>query len=255
MGERITSMIEKSESFRPKSSRGVSDGCTEGSCGRAPEFGADVVRLDPSERRTLVLEILEVCDRYELLPNTAALAVNYLDRIFSCTFTSPDIETSSHAKDLRRTVSYACLSIAIKLEEIVTIAPDELQDHVPKGVRIDPATVNSVEDLVLKRLDWRLNAITAVSFLSPFILTLQALPFWTTCHQSPWQSRARWAEEHQHLWVQSVRHSPTPLQTPACSSTLRQRRPWLQSCACSPKAVTCRPAGGRTCPWIKSLPT
>uniref|UniRef100_A0A7S0N2F7 Cyclin N-terminal domain-containing protein n=1 Tax=Pyramimonas obovata TaxID=1411642 RepID=A0A7S0N2F7_9CHLO len=207
LNERINSMIERSERLRAKPFFSIAGEHAQEACTPKAEFSGDVTRLGVSERRSLVLEILEVCDRYELLPNTAALAVNYLDRFFSLGLTSPDIKRAQiHADDLLKSVSFACLSIAIKLEEVVSITPDELQDHVPPGKRIHPATINLVEDLVLKRLDWRLNAITAVSFLSPFILMLQGMPQWANTMRDLQDFPAGWAEEHQHLWVQSVKH-------------------------------------------------
>eukprot|EP00959_Pyramimonas_sp_CCMP1952_P369420 7737816-Pyramimonas_sp.AAC.1 len=103
LNERINSMIKRSEILRPRTHYIAKPGYTEPRV-RKTELSAEVIRLSASERTALVLEILEVCERYELLPNTAALAVNYLDRFFSKGLTSPDIKVRCGPPAAVRTV-------------------------------------------------------------------------------------------------------------------------------------------------------
>lgn len=73
------SMIERSERFRPTPSYSPN----QERIGHQVTSSLSSSCLMQSARRACVLEVVELCDRFELTTQTAAIAVNYLDRTLS----------------------------------------------------------------------------------------------------------------------------------------------------------------------------
>uniref|UniRef100_A0A7S0WWI6 Cyclin-like domain-containing protein n=1 Tax=Pyramimonas obovata TaxID=1411642 RepID=A0A7S0WWI6_9CHLO len=192
--ERVMDLIERSERHRPVADYLTSGARTESGCSSSLDSC-----MSADTRMGLVQEMLDVCDRFELSTQTAALAVNYLDRTLSTDL----VKRRNYGRDILKTVTLACLTIAIKLEEVMTVTPYALQMHLQPNDRVDTILVNVVEQMVLIQLEWHLLVPTAVDLLTPFICFLQAIPAWATatdCHPTV---PLVWAEEHKHLWKKS----------------------------------------------------
>ncbi|XP_042008480.1 cyclin-D1-1-like isoform X2 [Salvia splendens] len=112
--------------------------------------------IDASIRSEFIAWILKVHRYYGFQPLTAYLSVNYFDR-FVCCHHSPKM--SGWPLQL---LSVACLSLAAKMEERLVPSLLDLQVEDAKYI-FEPRTVQRMELLVLRVLDWRLG-----SSISPF---------------------------------------------------------------------------------------
>mmetsp|Transcript_9327 Transcript_9327/g.15992 ORF Transcript_9327/g.15992 Transcript_9327/m.15992 type:complete len:378 (-) Transcript_9327:140-1273(-) len=193
--ERIVSLIERSERFRPTPS--YSPNKERLGCKVASSLSSSC--LMQSARRACVLEVVELCDRFELTTQTAAMAVNYLDRTLSTNL----VKRRNYNGAILKAVTLACLSIATKLEEVVMLTPDDLQVYVPPFERIDTSLVNMVEQTVLIQLDWHLLVPTAVDLFTPFLCYLQAMPLWFNANECHAVVPTAWVDAHTTLWIKS----------------------------------------------------
>ncbi|XP_074583325.1 cyclin-D3-2-like [Curcuma longa] len=107
---------------------------------------------------------------------TAVLAVSYFDRCFlPCAGRQPLMRLQSDKPWMGRLAAVACLSLAAKVEE--TRVPLLLDLQVPPppaeaassaeegGFLFEPKTVRRMELLVLSSLGWKMNPVTALSFI------------------------------------------------------------------------------------------
>lgn len=123
-------------------------------------------------REDSVAWILKVQRHYGFQPLTAYLAVNYFDRFL-------------YSKSLPQTdcwplqlLSVACLSLAAKMEEPLVPSLLDLQVEGAKYI-FEPKTIQRMEFLVLRVLDWRLRSITPFCFLSFFAYKLDPVGTFT----------------------------------------------------------------------------
>ncbi|XP_024541903.1 cyclin-D2-1 [Selaginella moellendorffii] len=123
--------------------------------------------LVSAARSNAVDWMIKVRGVYGFSPATVALSVSYLDRYL--------------AKELRHKVwkawmiellSIACLSLAAKMEE--TFVP-LLQDLQIEGLEhlFESVTIQRMEVSVMKLLEWRLNSITAFSFVGGLLRSIE----------------------------------------------------------------------------------
>jgi cyclin D3, plant len=109
---------------------------------------------------------------------TALLSVNYLDRCFL----SGLLQLQHDKPWMGRLAAIACLSLGAKVEE--TQVPLLLDLQLPvtwgeeavtdggAGFLFEAKTVRRMELLVLSALQWRLNSVTALSFIQPLVSLL-----------------------------------------------------------------------------------
>uniref|UniRef100_A0A0E0K5G8 Uncharacterized protein n=1 Tax=Oryza punctata TaxID=4537 RepID=A0A0E0K5G8_ORYPU len=106
--------------------------------------------------------IWEVIEHYNFAPLTAVLSVNFLDRYLS------EIEIPEGKAWMAQLLAVACLSLAAKMEE--TFVPLLLDLQVPEGKPMFEArNIKRMELQVLSTLKWRLQAVTACSFIDYFL--------------------------------------------------------------------------------------
>ncbi|CAN6471684.1 unnamed protein product [Victoria cruziana] len=103
-------------------------------------------------------------ERFNLSWETISGAVNLLDRFISL---NPSDKLKGWLIEL---LSVACLTIAAKLHEVEVPPLLELQDGF--GHLFQPSLVQRMELHVSTSLAWRLNAVTAYSFMGPLIRCL-----------------------------------------------------------------------------------
>jgi len=90
------------------------------------------------------------------------LSVNYLDRFLSlCDFALGEAWVT-------QLLAVAVLSLAAKMEETIVLNPLDLQ-VVDAEYVFDPTTVHRMEHLVLNTLRWRMQAVTACSFIDYYL--------------------------------------------------------------------------------------
>ncbi|KAL6995444.1 hypothetical protein U1Q18_005581 [Sarracenia purpurea var. burkii] len=121
----------------------------------------DNLQTNPSlatARRDAVEWVLKVNTHYSFSALTAVLAVNYLDRfLFSFHF-------QREKPWMTQLTAVACLSLAAKVEE--THVPLLLDFQVEETRYVFEAkTIQRMEMLVLSSLQWKMNPVTALSFL------------------------------------------------------------------------------------------
>ncbi|RCV20808.1 hypothetical protein SETIT_4G087700v2 [Setaria italica] len=120
--------------------------------------GSDLVAV----RNAAIDWIWKVHDHYKLGPLTAVLSVNYLDRFLSlCDF-------ALEGAWITQLLAVACLSLAAKMEETIVLNPLDLQ-VVDAEYVFDPPTVHRMEHAVLNTLSWRMQAVTACSFVDYYL--------------------------------------------------------------------------------------
>ncbi|TVU28612.1 hypothetical protein EJB05_20135, partial [Eragrostis curvula] len=103
-----------------------------------------------------------VIEHYNFAPLTAVLSVNYLDRFLS-TYELPEGKAW-----MTQLMAVACLSLASKMEETFVPLPLDLQVAETKFV-FEGRTIKRMELLVLETLKWRMQAVTACSFIDYFL--------------------------------------------------------------------------------------
>ncbi|ONK70316.1 uncharacterized protein A4U43_C05F32470 [Asparagus officinalis] len=105
---------------------------------------------------------------------TVILAVNYLDRCFLC---SAGLRLQQDKPWMKQLSAVACLSLAAKVEE--TRVPFLLDLQIPPaeevitGFVFESKTVRRMELLVLSTLGWRMNPVTALSFIQCMLPNLK----------------------------------------------------------------------------------
>eukprot|EP01018_Ginkgo_biloba_P035062 Gb_03361 [translate_table: standard] len=110
------------------------------------------------DRENAVCWILKVQEHYCFRPETAVLAVSYLDRYLSCTHFQQDKAW------VMQLASVACLSLAAKMEE--THVPLLLDLQVEgAGYTFDSRTIQRMELLLLGILEWRMSSVTPLSYI------------------------------------------------------------------------------------------
>ncbi|XWS21241.1 hypothetical protein CRYUN_Cryun30bG0038500 [Craigia yunnanensis] len=108
--------------------------------------------------REAVEWMLKVNAHYSFSALTAVLAVNYLDRfLFSFQF-------QSEKPWMTQLAAVACLSLAAKVEETQVPLLLDLQVEESRYV-FEAKTIQRMEILVLSTLQWKMNPVTALSFL------------------------------------------------------------------------------------------
>ncbi|KAL0372407.1 UNVERIFIED_CONTAM: Cyclin-D1-1 [Sesamum calycinum] len=121
--------------------------------------------IDSSVRGESVAWIFKVQRYYGFHPLTAYLSVNYFDRFLH----------SHHLPKMSgwplQLLSVACLSLAAKMEEPLVPSLLDLQVEGAKFI-FEPRTMQRMELLVLRVLDWRLRSISPFSYLCFFALKI-----------------------------------------------------------------------------------
>ncbi|KAL5225978.1 hypothetical protein ABZP36_012617 [Zizania latifolia] len=106
--------------------------------------------------------IWKVHEHYKFGPLTAVLSVNYLDRFLS-------VYDLPHEKAwMTQLLAVACLSLAAKMEETVVPHPLDLQVGNVTYV-FEARNIKRMELLVLSSLKWRMQAVTACSFIDYYL--------------------------------------------------------------------------------------
>ncbi|PIN24940.1 G1/S-specific cyclin D [Handroanthus impetiginosus] len=122
---------------------------------------SDHQSIDASVRAESAAWILKVQRYYGLQPLTAYLSVNYFDRFLY----------SHHLPKMNgwplQLLSVACLSLAAKMEEPLVPSLLDLQVEGAKFI-YEPRTIQRMELLVLRVLDWRLRSISPFCYLRFF---------------------------------------------------------------------------------------
>ncbi|KAF0902756.1 hypothetical protein E2562_019089 [Oryza meyeriana var. granulata] len=106
--------------------------------------------------------IWKVHEHYKFGPLTAVLSVNYLDRFLSV------YDLPQGKAWMTQLLAVACLSLAAKMEETVVAHPLNLQVGDAKYV-FETRTIKRMELLVLNALKWRMQAVTACSFIDYYL--------------------------------------------------------------------------------------
>ncbi|KAJ1697747.1 hypothetical protein LUZ63_006259 [Rhynchospora breviuscula] len=129
-------------------------------------------------RRDMVAWVTHAVSRHGFTTQTALLSVNYLDRCFL----SGVLQLHHDKPWMGRLAAVACLSLAAKIEETRVPLLLDLQLPVTQleetntgdgtGFLFEAKTVRRMELLVLTALEWRLNPVTALSFIQPLVSLL-----------------------------------------------------------------------------------
>ncbi|XP_062233297.1 cyclin-D3-1-like [Phragmites australis] len=150
-----------------------SDDCIEALLGREEEHlpmegyaqrllqqpgGSDLVAM----RCDAIDWIWKVHEHYKFGPLTAVLSVNYLDRFLSV------YDLPQGKAWMTQLLAVACLSLAAKMEETIVPHPLDLQVGEAKYV-FEVRTIQRMELLVLNTLSWRMQAVTACSFIDYYL--------------------------------------------------------------------------------------
>ncbi|EFJ27122.1 hypothetical protein SELMODRAFT_412774 [Selaginella moellendorffii] len=116
-------------------------------------------------RAVAVNWMLKVRNVYAFSPMTAALASSYLDR-----YLSRHLPKSLKAWAIQL-LSIACISLAAKMEEIVVPCLPDLQVEGLEHV-FEAKTIQRMELVVLKTLDWRMCGVTAFEYVDDLLYRL-----------------------------------------------------------------------------------
>ncbi|CAI9775405.1 unnamed protein product [Fraxinus pennsylvanica] len=125
------------------------------------DFHSTTQYLDASSRTECVAWIIKVQKYYGFQPLTAYLSVNYFDR-FLHSHRLPEMNGWP-----LQLLSVACLSLAAKMEELLVPPLLDLQVEDAKFF-FEPRTIQRMELLVLRALDWRLRTISPFNYLNFF---------------------------------------------------------------------------------------
>lgn len=111
-------------------------------------------------RKIIVDWMTEVGHEYQLTGTTTEMAVNYLDRILA---------QSMVQKNHLQLVSLACILVAAKHEEEPDFVPtmEDLNLCTNKAYTVD--LIRQMEVLVLRSLNWHLNVVTPLHFLTLYL--------------------------------------------------------------------------------------
>ncbi|KAM7523793.1 hypothetical protein LguiA_013695 [Lonicera macranthoides] len=135
--------------------------------------------LDLSVRREAIDWIWKANAYYNFGPLSVCLSINYLDRFLSL-HQMPRGEPWTI-----QLLAVACLSLAVKMEEIEVPKTLDLQVGDPDFV-FDSKTIKRMELLVLSSLEWRMRAYTPFSFIDYFLTKMNndQLPSEPLIHRS-----------------------------------------------------------------------
>lgn len=128
--------------------------------------------IDASVRAEFVAWILKVQRYYGFQPLTGYLSVNYFDRFLFC-HQLPKMNGWP-----LQLLSVACLSLAAKMEERLVPSLLDLQVEGAKHI-FEPRTIQRMELLVLRVLDWRLRSISPFCYLPFFALKIDPSGIYT----------------------------------------------------------------------------
>ncbi|XP_006366431.1 cyclin-D4-2-like [Solanum tuberosum] len=118
--------------------------------------------FDLGEREQILDWICQVHSHFKFGPLCLYLSVNYLDRFLSV------FELPEERAWTMQLLAIACVSIAAKLEEVEVPLSEDLQIEGTQ-FEFEASTIQRMELLVLKTLNWRMHAITPFSFIGYFI--------------------------------------------------------------------------------------
>ncbi|CAM5999836.1 unnamed protein product, partial [Sphagnum balticum] len=121
--------------------------------------GAEV---EPHMRKILTNWMLEVCEELRCEEVVFPLAINYIDRLMSCT---------KIRKCQLQLVGAVCLLIASKLRQCDALTPDVLSYFTDYSVTTQE--ILGWELLVLARLKWDVSAVVATDFLNHLLVRLE----------------------------------------------------------------------------------
>lgn len=118
-----------------------------------------------SARKEAIFWIKSTSSRFGFSALTVILAVNYLDRCFLC---SNGLRLQDDKPWMKQLSAVASLSLAAKVEE--THVPflldlQMLNDDHNNAFVFEPKTIRRMELLILSTLNWRMNPVTAISFV------------------------------------------------------------------------------------------
>ncbi|KAH7852961.1 hypothetical protein Vadar_031499 [Vaccinium darrowii] len=115
-----------------------------------------------SVRKEAIDWIWKACFLYGFGPLSVCLSVNYLDR-FLALYEVPRDQTWAV-----QLLAVTCLSLATKMEEPAVPLNVDLQVGEPKFM-FEGKTIQRMELLLLKTLDWKMKACTPFSFIDYFV--------------------------------------------------------------------------------------
>lgn len=118
--------------------------------------------LDLALRREALDWIWKAHTHYRFGDSSFCLSINYLDRFLSM-YEMPNNKTWAV-----KLLSLACLSLAAKMEEINVPLTVDLQVGEPKCV-FDGNTIQRMELLLLRTLQWRMQPYTPLTFIDHFL--------------------------------------------------------------------------------------
>lgn len=146
-----------------------------------PDYMNDIPQLAPNMRSILFDWMMEVCQEFSLGRETMHLAINFVDRFLSLCAdkgpAQPGQKTTLHTNTVDRSnlqlLGVTCLFIASKLEEIYPPNGADFANTTADTFTV--ASIDSMERLILKGLEWKLQSQTPFSWLKMYI-KLAGLP-------------------------------------------------------------------------------
>mmetsp|Transcript_2569 Transcript_2569/g.3784 ORF Transcript_2569/g.3784 Transcript_2569/m.3784 type:complete len:308 (+) Transcript_2569:59-982(+) len=129
--------------------------------------------IDGNCRRSMIAWCMQVSDFCQFSRNTLCIAVNTLDRFVAAHKKKSCLDICGEEFQL---AAMACLYTAVKTNENVALDPQSMS-KLSKG-KFSTTMIERMEFLILKTLQWRVNAPTALSFADLFlrIFPQQQLP-------------------------------------------------------------------------------
>ncbi|XP_055821100.1 cyclin-D4-2-like [Solanum dulcamara] len=118
--------------------------------------------FDVGSREQILDWICKVHSQFKFGPLCLYLSVNYLDRFLSV------FELPEEKEWTMQLLGIACVSIAAKMEEIEVPLSIDLQIEETQFV-FEESTIQRMELVVLKTLNWRMHAVTPFSYIDYFL--------------------------------------------------------------------------------------
>jgi cyclin D1/2/4 len=135
----------------------------------------DTEPLEVSAREKSVQWILKVQRYFGFQPMTAYLAVSYLDRFLS----TRGLQADTSGGWPMQLLSVACLSLATKLEETAVPLLSQLQLVEDASLMFESVSIERMEVLILRTLDWRLRSVTPFHYIEIFAHKLDSAGYCT----------------------------------------------------------------------------
>jgi len=127
-------------------------------------------------RKVVIEWMIDVCEYFSLDPTTIHAAVAYLDRL------QPNDRYTRYEWQM---LAISCVLLSAKYNECEENVPDRVTLEDITQQPISNATILNYEVFALKNLSWKLNARTAMSFLSCY-MTLGLLDGTEVCPEFPY---------------------------------------------------------------------